>query len=87
MTTISRNPGAGSLIASHGFDPAIQTLDIELHTNPGIVYRYTGVKDSDYHDFCAAPSLGSHFSRFIKGRYPVEAIETRAMSDSETRAA
>lgn len=64
---MTRQPVSSSNIASIGYDPQSQTLEIEFH--PGSVYQYYGVPQSLYQGLMGASSHGSYFSQNIKGRY------------------
>jgi KTSC domain len=59
-----RTPVLSSNLASVGYDPATQTLEIEfLH---GDVYQYSDVPSLVYDGLMAADSHGSYFDRHIK---------------------
>lgn len=56
-----------TLIASYGYDPEKQEMDIDFHK--GGVYRYFGVTQEAFNEFLRAPSKGKHFLAHIKGKY------------------
>ena len=67
-TMLRRRPVSSRLVISAGYDPAKQTLDLELA--PGRVYRYAGVPELVYQRFLRAPSLGAFYNAEIRDRYP-----------------
>ena len=55
---------SSSNLASVGYDPVTQTLEVEfLH---GGVYQYSGVPPSVYDGLMEAESHGSYFDRHVK---------------------
>jgi hypothetical protein len=61
---MNRIPVSSSNLASVGYDPATQTLEIEfLH---GAIYQYSGVPSSVYEGLMAADSHGTYFDRYVK---------------------
>ena len=56
-----------SNIRSVGYDPNIQTLEMEFHTRT--VYQYFNVPEQEYLSLMNSPSHGSYFNKYIKGRY------------------
>ena len=54
-------------LASAGYDPATQTLEIEFSS--GRVYEYTDVPESVYAWLLRTPGKGAYVSRMINGRY------------------
>lgn len=76
---VDRDRVNSSCIASAGYSPAHEVLDVEFRS--GIVYRYLAVPHDEYTRFAAAPSLGVHLNRFIKGRFAyVRLIADREMT-------
>lgn len=70
---MERTPVASSNLASVGYDPNSQTLEIEFHS--GSVYQYSGVPQSIYQGLMSAASKGSYFDSFIKkAGYPYRQI-------------
>ena len=59
-----REQVSSSNLASVGYDPAAQILEIEFHS--GGVYQYFGVPTAIYQGLMAASSHGSYFDQFIK---------------------
>jgi len=62
-----RKPVDSSAIASLGYDPARETLEVEFRS--GNVYRYFDVPKEVYEDLLGARSKGRYFGSFIRGRY------------------
>jgi hypothetical protein len=62
-----RRPVDSSAIASVGYDPAREVLELEFRS--GNVYRYFGVPEEIYEDLLQAPSMGRYFGSFIRGQY------------------
>jgi hypothetical protein len=62
-----RRPVDSSAIASVGYDPAREMLELEFRS--GNVYRYFGVPEEIYEDFLQARSKGQFFGTFIRGQY------------------
>lgn len=59
---------ASSMIATVGYDPDTQRLEIEFHAT-GKVYIYLDVPENIYLDLMAAPSAGRYFNACIAKRY------------------
>lgn len=57
---------SSKLIKSYGYDAANETLEIELHSSPGRVYRYKPVSAAEFAEFESAKSKGGHFLKHIK---------------------
>ena len=64
---MKRYPVNSSNIASVGYDPATQTLEIEFHD--GRVYQYFDVPQSVYEALMRAESAGKYLHEHIKGIY------------------
>ncbi|HEY4993512.1 MAG TPA: KTSC domain-containing protein [Nakamurella sp.] len=64
---MQRQPVDSASLASVGFDPATNQLEIQFRA--GGVYRYA-VPRRVYHDLMAASSLGAFFARRIRHAYP-----------------
>ncbi len=62
-----RTPVKSSTIVSVGYDAEALVLHVEVRR--GVVYEFRGVTRAHYDAFLAAPSLGRHFARHIRGRY------------------
>jgi len=65
---MNRIPVSSSNLASVGYDPASQTLEIQFHH--GAVYQYRGVPQGVYSNLMNAASKGTYFSANIKNHYP-----------------
>ena len=65
---MERTKVESGLIASIGFDAAIQTLEVEIitHRPKNVVYTYSPFSPERYAEFMAAESKGKFFLREIK---------------------
>lgn len=54
-------------IASIGYDPDNETLEVEFHS--GGVYRYFGVPPQVHAELLHAESCGKYHHQHVKGRY------------------
>jgi hypothetical protein len=61
---MERTAVTSSNIASIGYDPASQTVEVEFHE--GGVFQYYEVPQEVYDDFLAADSKGKFFNQYIK---------------------
>lgn len=71
---MDREQVSSTRIASIGYDPEEQKLEIEFASD-GSVYEYDDVTLADFNALKAASSVGRHFDAVIKGRYPYRRIE------------
>lgn len=55
---------SSSNIASVGYDPASNTLEVEFHS--GSVYQYFRVPSSVHDGLMSAPSKGGYFDAYVK---------------------
>jgi len=69
---VDRTPVGSSNIASIGYDPDSQTLEVEFVK--GGIYQYFQVPSTVYEEFMAASSKGSFHSNSIKNRYPYSRV-------------
>ena len=67
-------PVESSLIAKAGYDPAAQTLAIQL-VNSSDVYTYQAVPQAVYDSFLAAESKGAFYVKSIKGQFKTDKAE------------
>ncbi|MER9273604.1 KTSC domain-containing protein [Mesorhizobium sp. M0643] len=67
-----RDPVASSNIASIGYDPDSETLEIE-YTN-GSVYQYFNVPSALNEQLMAAPSKGQFLNVYIRNGYPFSRV-------------
>lgn len=67
-TMIQMTPVASSQLHSVGYDPEAEELHIAFKSNPARVYVYPAVDHEAHNALMTAPSIGSHFSKHIKGR-------------------
>lgn len=63
-----RKPVSSSSVASVGYDPKSQMLELEFHS--GSVYEYREVPPEVFRDLMEAPSKGRFFASEIRGQYP-----------------
>ncbi len=67
-----RDPVSSSNIASIGYDPENETLEIEF-TN-GSIYQYFNVSAGLREQLMAAPSKGQFLNTYIKNAYPYSRV-------------
>jgi hypothetical protein len=67
IRAMNRIPVSSSNVASVGYDPSTQTLEVEFHN--GNVYQYFDVPQHVYDALMNAASIGSFLSSNIKGVY------------------
>jgi hypothetical protein len=67
---MERHPVISSDLASVGYDPATQTLEIEFKATG--VYRYFSVPPEVYETLRSTPSPGKYFLQNIKGKFAWE---------------
>lgn len=72
VLVIPRKPVACSTLAAIGYHADTKTLDIEFRS--GGVHRLTGVTPQDFSGLRCAPSIGSHYIRHIRGKFPTESM-------------
>jgi hypothetical protein len=65
MSTMDRNPISSSLLASVGYDPDEQVLEVELQDSK--VYQYRDVPEETYRGLLNADSCGRYFNHHIRG--------------------
>lgn len=66
------HPVKSSNIASVGYDAESETLHVQFLN--GSSYAYKGVPAHEFAALKAAPSVGAHLHKKIKGIYPHEAL-------------
>lgn len=64
---MNRIPVSSSNIASVGYDPNTQTLEVEF--NSGSIYQYFDVAQTIYEALISAESVGKFLNAQIKGYY------------------
>jgi hypothetical protein len=67
-----RDPVASSNIASVGYDPDSETLEIEFIN--GSIYQYFNVTSGLYEQLMAAPSKGQFLHAYIRNAYPYSRV-------------
>jgi hypothetical protein len=63
-----RRSVSSSSVASVGYDPKTETLELEFHS--GSVYEYSEVPPEVFRGLMEAPSKGRYFANEIRGQYP-----------------
>jgi hypothetical protein len=68
---MNRTPVESSQLASCGYDPKNQTLEIEFKAHKGAnsTYEYYGVPAATYAALMGAESKGRYFKQNIRGAY------------------
>ncbi|MBL4918659.1 KTSC domain-containing protein [Tabrizicola sp. DMG-N-6] len=66
--TMDRYPVTSSNLAEVGYDPELETLEVQFKS--GGVYQYFNVTAVMYERLMSADSLGRYFNKEIKGHYP-----------------
>lgn len=65
---MKRTPVTSSNLVSVGYDAETSTLEVEFRE--GRVYQYAQVSEAAHDALMEAPSMGSHFHRHIRAKYP-----------------
>jgi len=79
---IERQDVVSSNIKSIGYHAPTQTLDVEFAA--GRVYRFTGVSQAAYDALIGAESIGSHFARQVRGKFPSFDLEKLDVHEGST---
>ena len=66
-TDMDKTTVQSSNLASVGYDPSVQTLEIQF--NHGGIYQYHGVPEGIYIDLINAPSKGTFFAQRIRNSF------------------
>lgn len=69
---MDRTPVSSTDVASIGYDPTSQILEVEFLS--GGVYQYFQVSQGTYEDFLNASSKGKFLHQNIKNRYPYSRV-------------
>lgn len=70
---MDRKPVLSSNLASVGYEPTNQTLEVEFLN--GSIYQYSGVQLSVYSGLMAASSHGSYLDQYVKkAGYPYRKV-------------
>ncbi|TKJ39111.1 KTSC domain-containing protein [candidate division LCP-89 bacterium B3_LCP] len=64
---MKRIPVDSTNVASVGYDPPTQTLEIEFHS--GGIYQYFDIPQTVYDELLKAGSVGKFLNAHIKGSY------------------
>lgn len=64
---ISREPVASSNVASVGYDPDTETLEVEFLN--GSIYQYYNVGADLYEQFMASPSKGQFLNTYVRNAF------------------
>jgi hypothetical protein len=62
-----------SNVVAHGYHPETQTMVIEF--KGGSLYHAPGVSQEEYDALDNAESVGRHFHRHLKSKYPFQRVE------------
>ena len=65
-----------------GYDAATQTLDVQFASSR--VYRYSGVPAKVHEELIGAESIGSHFARNVRGKFPSVDLESLDANEGST---
>ncbi|HEX9500683.1 MAG TPA: KTSC domain-containing protein [Thermoanaerobaculia bacterium] len=69
---MDRTPVDSSVIEALGYDGSENLLEVKFRS--GRVYQYFMVPNAEYERLRAAESIGAHFNREIRTRYPFREI-------------
>ena len=69
---MERHPVISSDLASIGYDPATQTLEIEFKATG--IYQYFSVPPDIFESLHTTPSPGKYFLQHIKGKFAWEKV-------------
>ena len=69
---MERKPVTSSNVASIGYDPSSETLEVEFVN--GSIYQYYNVPQSIYDSFRAASSAGKFLAYQIKNAFPFSRV-------------
>jgi len=64
---MDRLPVQSSNIRAVGYDPDVQSMEVEFHD--GSVYLYEGISENVYEGLMSAQSVGKHFRDNIREEY------------------
>jgi hypothetical protein len=70
---MNRTPVTSSSLASIGYRPGENTLEVEF--THGAVYQYLDVPETVFEAFMVATSKGSFFNEAIKNRYSFRRVD------------
>ncbi|MCU7372811.1 KTSC domain-containing protein [Paucibacter sp. O1-1] len=79
---IALQPVVSGNLKAVGYDAATQTLDVQFSS--GRVYRYSGVPAKAHEELIAAESIGSHFARNVRNKFPGVDLETLDQHEGAT---
>lgn len=65
---MNRNPVRSSNLAGVGFDAARRVLEVQFRES-GDVWQYAGISPDAFRELVEAPSIGSHFAKFVRGAH------------------
>jgi hypothetical protein len=80
---MQRTPVKSSQIASVGYDPEKQVLEIEFR-HGGTIYHYFEVPPEKHAALMAADSIGKHFHGHIRTQHPYHKLEAPNGESKET---
>jgi len=74
---MNRDPVESSNLASVGYDPESNILEIEFKN--GSIYHYFEVPESRYNALMNASSKGSYLNQSIKRKFPYKLVKKRQL--------
>lgn len=72
MKTGQLIPCKSSMLKGYAYDPASKTLTLQFKS--GVSYEYQDVPLPVYEGMCAAESIGSFFSKNIRGQFKASEV-------------
>ncbi len=79
---IERHDVVSSNIKAVGYHAETQTLDVEFASSR--IYRFAGVPQQAYDALVGAESIGSHFARHVRGKFPSVDLEKLDIHEGST---
>jgi hypothetical protein len=71
-------------LVSMGYDPDSRTLEIEFPK--AAVYRYHDVSAEQFRALAEAPSIGTHFASYVRGKFPWYRVDNETGKEAVTSA-
>jgi len=82
---IERKVVDSTSLVSMGYDPESKTLEIEFPK--AAVYRYHDVSAEQFRALAEAPSIGTHFASYVRGKFPWFRIDNETGKEISTTTA
>jgi hypothetical protein len=79
---IERTVVDSTSLVSMGYDPKTRTLEIEFPK--AAVYRYLDVSAEQFRGLVEAPSIGTHFAAYIRGKFQWFKVDNETGHKAET---